>query len=47
MTGQLDMDMVWTLNTRNWEDMARKGLAIFSLLCLWVLITQCCVQDEV
>lgn len=47
MTGQLDMDIVWILNASNWEDTARKGLAVCSLLRLWVLITGCCVQDEV
>lgn len=46
MTGQFGTDTVWTLNTRNWEDAARKGLAVLNLLHLWVLITGCCVEDE-
>lgn len=28
MTGQVDVDAIWALKTRNWEDMAKKGLSI-------------------
>jgi len=47
VTGQLDTDVIWTLNTRNWEVMARKGQPVSTLLHLWSLINACCVEEEV